>query len=370
MTKKEKINLQSGIINSIPARPHGRLLLSPRLGKTRIVIELIKKNKPLSILWVTPSAKLATVDIPEEFKTWKATKYLPRLKTITWASLGKLMGHYDLIVLDEDQYMTENNITGILSGVIKYNYIISMTGTNTKHEHKSELYKLLKLNTLHEVSINEAVNIGILSDYKVNVVEIDLNTDKTITAGTKEKPFLTSEKDNYNYIDRITNTSMYTNSPNAKFNILKRMRLVHNSVTKTNLAKYLVDNLKGRKLFFCSNIQQAEALSENTYHSKTNNVALNKFISGEIDTITMVNAGGTGFTYREIDHLVIVQSDSNKNGSVLQKVSRTLLEQKNYKATIWILCLRGTKDEQWVNAALESLDKDKIEFINSKNLKL
>lgn len=44
---------------------------------------------------------------------------------------------------------------------------------------------------------------------------------------------------------------------------------------------------------------------------------------------------------------------------------RSLLIQKNYKANIWILMLKGTKDEVWVNDALKHFDKDKIKVYGS-----
>lgn len=66
----------------------------------------------------------------------------------------------------------------------------------------------------------------------------------------------------------------------------------------------------------------------------------------------------------------MVQADSDKNGTTSQKIARTLLEQKNYKATIWVLCLVGTQDEKWIESALENFDKTKVEYIRYKNFKL
>lgn len=48
---------------------------------------------------------------------------------------------------------------------------------------------------------------------------------------------------------------------------------------------------------------------------------------------------------------------------------RTLLQQEDYQATIWIICLLGTQDEKWIESALERFDKSKVEYINYKNLK-
>ena len=104
MTNKEKSEIQKKIVDSLDLKPHGLLLLAPRIGKTRIIIDIIKKNNPKSILWVTPSAELATKDIPEEFSTWKAKKYVKNLQTSTWASLNKVKGDFDMIILDKSLF--------------------------------------------------------------------------------------------------------------------------------------------------------------------------------------------------------------------------------------------------------------------------
>lgn len=369
MTNKEKSRIQKEIVDSLDLKPTGRLLLAPRVGKTKLAIDIIKKNKPSSILWVTPSAELAEKDIPQEFETWKAKRYINKLTTVTWMSLDKITGHFDMIILDEEQFITENNYINLNTGDLSYDYLLSMTGTATKHESKLELYKDLKLEVLFDMSINEAVDVGLLANYTIKVLQVDMGTTKNVEAGNKENRFMTTEVAQYKYLDTVAQKAIFQRRKDATFKILARMRAVYNSKSKTEAAKYLMDNLSGRKLFFCSGINQAEYLCENTYHSKTDNTDLKKFMSGTVDNIAMVNAGGTGFTYKALDHLVMVQADSDKNGLTSQKICRTLLDQKDYEATIWMVCLMGTQDEKWIKSALENFDKDKIEYVNFKDLK-
>jgi len=368
MTDKERTELQNEIINGLSEFPVGRLLLAQRAGKSRIAVEIIKKSKPNSILWITPSTELATKDIPEEFIKWKASEYVDKLTTVTWMSLHKITGWYDIIILDEEQFITSNNAVNLLNGSLKGN-ILSMSGTKTEIGDKKLLLQSLGLKVLYKLDINKAVDIGLLANYKINVLDIPLNdTDKIIQGGNKQKPFMTTEKAHYAYIDKITRQSIYQNRADIKFRVLARRKAISDSISKDKVAKWLWNNLEGRKLFFCSSIKQANLITNQTYHSKTDGFYLQKFISGQIDEICMVNAGGTGFTYKDIDHLVIVQVDSDKNGNTVQKICRTLLAQPNYTAQIWILNLNGTQDEIWVNSTLSKLDREKIEYINSKTL--
>lgn len=371
MTKiinKEREELLKEIIDTSPLKPHGRYLLAPRFGKSRIAIELIKINKPKSILWVTPLAELAEIQIPEEFEKWKAKRFISKLTTVTWTSLNKMKGHYEMIVLDEEQFATENNLSSLLSSQLTYDYIISMTGTESKHDEKQNLYDKLKLKIIYEMSINEAVDIGILANYEIKVVEVPMSTEKNIEAGSKDKKFFTSEEKQYEYLDRMFKQSMFQKRKDMPFRMLQRMRAVYNSPAKQKVAEFLIKNLKGRKLFFCSSVKQAEKLSPYYYHNKTDGTHFRDFIDGKIDEITMVNKGGTGATYKAIDHLVLVQADSDKNGLTAQKICRTLLQQGDYQATIWIICLTDTQDEKWLESALERFDKSKIEYIRFKNL--
>lgn len=369
MTNKEKTQLQKELLDSLPLKPHGRLLLAPRMGKTKLVIDLIKKNNPKSILWVTPTAKLAEEDIPAEFVTWKAKRFLNRLRTVTWTSLNKIEGHYEMIVLDEEQFATKNNMQTLLDGALSYDYIISMTGTRTYHEDKKELYKALNLKVLFEVDINDAVDMGVLSNYEINIVEVMMSKEKNIEAGSKDKKFLTSEENQYRYLDKMAMQAIFQKRRDLAFRLTQRMRAVYDSPSKNEVAEFLMKHLPGRKIFFCSSQAQAERLSPNFYHGTSDNTALQKFVAGEVNEIAMVNKGGTGYTYKEIDHLVLVQADSDKNGLTTQKICRTLLAQKDYKATIWIICLLGTQDEKWIESALERFDKSKVNYINFKNLK-
>lgn len=373
MTNKEKSELQKEIVDSLNSNPHGRLLLAPRVGKTKIGIDIIKRDKPNSILWVTPSAELAETDIPNEFDTWKAKRFKKKLTTVTWMSLNKISGHFDMIILDEEQFATENNLEGLLmkpvAGGISYNNIITLTGTPTKHKDKIELYNQLNLKPLYTISINNAVNIGLLSNYTMNIVEVDMSDEKNIEAGSKDKKFMTSEKKNYEYLNRTAQQAIYQSRSDVGFRIMNRMRAIKNSPSKLNAAKHLVDTLDGRKLIFAGTIDQSSKLSDNLYNSKTDNKALKAFQAGETDELAMVNSGGTGFTYKEIDHLILVQSDSDKNGLTSQKLARTLLQQPNYQATIWIISLIGTQDEKWVESTLQNFDSEKINYLRFKNMK-
>lgn len=352
---KTKTEIQDEIVVNLPPNSHGILLLAPRVGKSRVTIQTIKKEKPKSILWVTPSIKLRDVDIPSEFKTWKAKTFLKKTKIICWSSLSKVKGKYDKIILDEYQYITEENVKSLLNGNIKYKSILALSGTHPKGEGKNEILKALKLEILEEIGIEEAVEQKLIADYTINILKVKVDSlRKDVRGGSKEKPFATTERKQYDYLTSvIANTS-------AKWAVMKRMRLIQNSISKEIAAKELISRLKGRKLIFAGSIAQAEKLSPYTYHSKTNSVNLDKFMEKENDTLCCVKAGGVGFTFKEVETCVIVQVDSDSTGATSQKLLRALLAQGDYKANIWIVCLMDTVDQNWLASTLLNFDSAKI----------
>lgn len=351
-TKEEE---QQIIIDSIPSRPHGLLLIAPRVGKTKIAISLIKRDKIKKVLWVTPSTKLRDVDLPEEFKKWKALKQLKSVTFICYSSLAKHVGKYDYIILDEYQSITEANWEPIFKGRIGYKNILGLSGTHPKDPIKQALLEILKLPIIYKMNIEKAINKNLISDYTIRVVNCSLNNvDKDIKAGNKVTTWYQTEKEAYSYLCKIVHQS---------FGGIRRMRFIYDSKTKEDTAKKLIAKLSGRKLVFCSSIAQSERLGKDkVYHSKTSKDMLNNFLEYEIDELYCVKAGGVGFTFKGIDHLVLIQTDSDKKGDTTQRISRALLSQEGYIGNIWIICLEDTKDKEWLQEALKEFDKDKIKY--------
>ena len=46
MDQKEKTKIQKEIVSCVPVNTHGRLHLAPRLGKTKIIIDIIVPHPP------------------------------------------------------------------------------------------------------------------------------------------------------------------------------------------------------------------------------------------------------------------------------------------------------------------------------------
>lgn len=369
MSVKNKI--QAKIVASLPNVSHGLLELAPRVGKTKIAIDTIKKEDCKSILWVTPSSLLRDKDLPSEVKLWWGKDYLNRFTFVTYAYLSKVTGDFDKIVLDEYQNVTEHNTKPIFEKEITFRSILGLSGTPPEHEEKLEIYKQLKLKPLYSITIDEAVELDILADYDITVVTCQTeHANKEIEVKTKAHNFKTTERKQYEFTDSRIRRMMFSGKEIPAFMFLQRMRLVHNSPTKLNVAKKLIKSLTGRSLIFASTIEQSTHLSKNLYNSKTNDEDLKKFTAKKLKTLACVNSGGVGFTFKSVDNFVIVQANSNKKGDVSQKIARSLLHQgDDYKANIYIICLEDTQDKAWVDKVLSSFNLDKVKYVSHLNFK-
>lgn len=357
----DKTEIQKQIVARLPTPPHGILNLAMRVGKTKIALDLIKKNNYKKVLWVTVSEDLRDKGLPEEFKKWGHQNM--DYTIVCWQSLHLVKGYFDIIILDEIQKATPANTLN-LKEALKYGCILGLTGTLPKDEEKLLIYRSLGLKPLITINIEEAVKLNLISNYRIKVVTTELNDiDKTIKGGSKKAPFLTTEKKNYDYLTKKIEELTTVRKPVPTFYYLNRARAIYNSPSKLKLAKYLIDNLEGRTLVFSGSIEMAEKLSNSTYHSKTDSIALEKFEREESNLLVCVNSGGIGRTFTNIDNLIITQVNSNKMGDSTQKAARALVPREGHIPNIYILCLEDTSDKKWVKNVLTDFDNSKITII-------
>lgn len=355
-----RTEIQDKIIEDLPIRPHGLLKYAPRVGKSRILCGTIQKNNPSEVLWVTESAQLRDVDIPNEIKQWIGKDWLLKIDTVCYQSLGNIEGSYDMIILDEYQNITELNTQNLLNGKIKYGYILGATGTHPKHFNKKQLLRQLNLQEIDNISIDEAVELNLIAPYKIITVPVKLdNIKKDILAGSKTNPFYQSEKASYDYLTKVIKKLDEENKPSL-FMRIKRKNLISKSKTKLENVERFLKTLQGRTIIFSIDTETSKKFSKNLYNSKTDNSALDAFMKEEINTLSLVNKGGIGYTYKNVQNFIITQVDTDKKGNTTQKIARSLLKQEGYTANIYIFYIQDTVDEEWMQKALEDFDPNNV----------
>ena len=374
LKKKDEIQLKS--LNLwVNNQCKGSLALATGTGKTKVallaidyLINTLGIKKP-NILLAVPTESLRDVNWLDEFVKWKVKKFYKFLDRNCYVSLKKIEGqHYDLVILDEIHNLTESNSEFFSQNT--FDRIIGLSATPPSDEIKKLLISM-HCPVIFEYKLETAIDDGVAAPYKINLVEIQLdNRDKYITSGTKLKPFMNTEYKQYAYLTKKISVMRYLRNANgAMFAQLNRLRFLGNLKSKTEVAKQILNKymVNDRSLIFCHGIDQANELCEHRFHSKTKDTDLKKLRLKQINRLSCVKALNEGENISDLDSAIIIQVNSVER-NLIQQLGRIVRFRKGHEATIWVLIAVDTQDEVWWKSCSENLDKQKITYINSKNL--
>lgn len=340
---------------------------------------------PPKILVVVPTEKLRDEGWPEEVKQWYGEEGMEMWKTcvkaVCYISLHKYQSeHYSLVVLDEVHWITP--LSALWFKQNTYEAIMGLTATSPDKNRDQEKYDIIKqfCPVIFSYSLDQGVEDGVVADFEINVVMVPLDDKaKVIPAGSKTKPFLTTESAHYDYLCKsIKKLYMLRNTPGQNvatvdkrimFETLRRTRFIYDLPSKTAMAKKLMDQMIGNKrtIVFCGSIKQSRILcGEEVFNSKDkSNGKFERFKAGEGSFLGVVNAANEGHNIKDLDQAIIVQVNSNER-HLVQRIGRTVRAREGHKAVVWILCSQGTMDESWVGKSLANFDQSKIRYWSHK----
>jgi superfamily II DNA or RNA helicase len=378
---KDEVQEEAGRILSLHA-DRGIVAMATGTGKSKVAINKIidyhGDNVDLRVLIVVPTEKLRDQNWKDEFYKWgESFLWNNNVERSCYASISKMEGEaYDLVILDECHNITPNNSSFFKNNTV--GSVIGLTATPPTDRIKQEVLKQLNLHVIYQVTLDQAVEWGLVSPYEITVIYTTLDTvRKNIPAGNKEKPFKQTEMDAYHYLTREINKISPSNT-NPKMLakrqtfIMKRMRFIYNLLTKTEAAKFILSKLIGeneRTLIFAGNIAQAETLCTDFFHSETNDEKYNLFLQESINVLSSVRSLNEGQNIPNLDNALIVQLNSNELHTI-QRIGRVVRYRNGHIAKVFIICAKGTVDEKWLASAISDLDHSNITYQNFSQLKM
>lgn len=339
----------------------GILEIAPRVGKTKITIDALNTTtKDIDVLIIAPRKEIFD-SWKVEFKKWGLRSNI-NVDFIWSNSLKKNTKTYHLIVADEIHSYNLNVMRLLMKEQNKGSRILALTGTldgNTQYLIESTL----KLSVLYSYSVSDAIKDGIVADYEIFCVGVDLdNSDKYILAGNEKNPFYQTELEAYTYWNNRYNTAKAKQKwSELQFLMSKRTNLIYNSVTKLLKTREIVAKLD-RCLIFTGRQEIADSLGEASYHSKSDKTTLDSFKNGTINKLSTIGKISMGVTILDLKVAVFNQLKSNENLAV-QQILRTMNVENNRKAVIYIIYLKNSQDFVWVKSALNGLDQSKIKWL-------
>ena len=344
---------------------YGILYLCPRFGKIRTSINILKEfpdNATVLIAYPDNKIKQSWLD---DFEVLNYEN--PNITFTTHLSLKKYANKlFDLIIIDEIHLLSEAQIDVCQELLTDNKKVLGLTGTLSR-DTKNALSDYLALNIVAEYPLERAIEEGIIVDYQITVVTTPLDNITKQMFGTKSK----TEKQQYDSYGWVIN-KMQSEYRDTMFLRLARMRLIQSSLAKKNLTKKLISKHQDeRMLIFCGVTKVADDLGIPSYHSKSSEKKMfNDFAEGKGNHMAVVKIGNTGVTYKPLNRVVINYFDSNSE-NLAQKIQRcTAMEYNNpdKKAQIYIISSNEQVELKWLQKSLEFFDREKIKFVDSRNL--
>jgi len=385
---ENKVKIQKETVEAwLKNEGYGCAELATGCGKTKIAIDCIQSIRHLylqenkgdpSILIVVPTEEMRDTDWPEEFKKWDTDS--SNIKFVCYAALLKeKLNKYQMIVYDECHRVTIPNLRK-LESLLEFPdkpYVLGLTATLPKVAYPDDMERVHLLKglfpTIYKVTTDEAVDLGLISDFEVHVLKFSLDsTNKNIKAGSKAKPFTTTELAHYKYLTRnLQIASMAAKADKRKEGfkfsaISARAQFLYNLPSKLRLANLCLEKItdaNSRTIVFAGSIEQANTLcGDKVYHSESSRDALDKFQKKEISLLGAVKALNEGKNLTEPDNALIVQVDS-VDRNLVQRIGRLVrvrYDNLSHKARIIILVAIDTADENWYTSAISDFDSRRI----------
>lgn len=390
-------------------------------------VELIKHNNRLALQWCTGLGKSKTAIMimnelgkyhskykvllvvaetahkdnwKKEFIKWGLQNYID-ITIECYASLKNYRNtEWDLIIFDEAHHLGSELRLDTLTDIKADNVLLlSATLPDQIIQILSIIYGKFMLS---KVSLKQAISWGILPKPKIYLIPLTL--DSTIPNciiseewGRSNKRIIIhcSLKDRWVYLknkiaypnvtlliqctqqqkyDYLTEQFEYwrmrffnTRNEAVKNKWLqagsKRKRFLGES--KTDIVKILLDNIKNKRyICFCSSIEQAEELGGNrAIHSKRTDSSniIKQFDNKEINSLFAVGMLQEGQNLQDIEAGVITQLDGQER-VFIQKFGRSLRAEDPIQ---FIFYYKNTRDEEYLNKALENVDREYVTTINN-----
>lgn len=362
-------------------------------GKSKAALDILKRhiqNLSDKILIVIPRLVLIN-SWKEEFTKWGMKKYLLSVEFVTYVSLPKKAGKWNMVIFDECHHLSERCREALESFDIDRSVLLSAT---VKNSIKWELKDIFENLYSYKITMKEAIDNEILPDPQVFLIPLSLETripTESIWKNPKGKeptlevswanrwPALRQKyqkvriyctewqyyTDLSSQIDWWKSKYMRTRNEAFKNKWLKLAgdRLKWLSDKKVDFVSRILWLIRGhRTLTFCNSIEQTEELGSYCINSKNKESAniLKAFNEGRIDHITACNMLNEGMNL--VNCQIGIYNNLNSSEIIVkQRLGRIL---RHEKPVIIIPYYKDTREQELVDKMLEDYNPDLITVLD------
>lgn len=379
---KEILELSNTYKNLLIELPTG-------FGKSKLALDILKEHIETinqKVLIVVP--RLVLIDTwKEEFEKWGMRTYLLSVEFVTYISLPKVAGNWDMVIFDECHHLSERCREALESFKITRSILLSATvKKSVKWELKGTFQNLFS----YKINMKEAIDNEVLPDPRVFLIPLSLETNiptesiwknprgkepalevswanrwAAIRQKTQKVRIYCTEWQYYTdmstQVDWWKSKYMRTRNEAFKNRWLKLAgdRLKWLSDKKVDLVSRILWLIRGhRTLTFCNSIEQTEELGSYCINSKNKESAniLKAFNEGRIDHITACNMLNEGMNL--VNCQVGIYNNLNSSEVIVkQRLGRIL---RHEKPVIVIPYYKDTREQELVDKMLEDYNPDLI----------
>ena len=360
MNKSKRDVIQEKIENIIIENNcNGIILSSVRSGKTKMILTSIKKHsedKDITIFLGYPQ-----IDIKVSWENeMKRLNYYPKIIYSTFISLEKnIINGLDYYVFDEAHSIPPDNILPIVSKIVKNNDKVILASGTYSEDTLLNLKFSTGLQQIVDYSTDDAINDGIVNNFKVEVHLFKLDNTKSVQFGGLKKWYSTDYRECLRMSKKIDNSFGQDKMMAALF----RMKMINSCQSLIrNVQQWIKDNPDKRFILFTGDEKVGMNYNIPMFNSKSkNNDVLKDFQEYRSNSLCLIKKGGTGVTYEGLDTILI--TDINSNSETLeQRCGRSLLFEEGKESTVHIFCSTEEFQLNWLNKSLSSINSNRINY--------
>lgn len=301
---------------------------------------------------------------PTQFAEWGRMHHVVVKNRIAcYRSFSKIKGqHFGLGIFDEFQHITEDSFQIFQNNT--FDGILILTATMPKDKDKQKMIQMLTYGRRLIIKADQAIDAGIVNDFEVNVMWITLD-DSPENKFKMFKNTNTLYTERSGYLKHCGIITMAKRSGNGKWiqsASINRMRYLGACKSKTLAAKYIQRQFQKKGLRFitiASSIEQTHELSDQVFHSQTDDRWYNAFMKNETDHLVSVNMIKEGENFENLGRCLYIQVNRNP-GDFDQVTGRTMRLPPGQLAKMIVIGVKGTQDETAVAEALANVDPKRI----------
>lgn len=358
----------------------GSIIAGTGFGKSRCAILaiglVIRKYEGKGLLLV-PTTQLQD-QFKLEFIKWGYEDVLDNVDILCYQSAHKIVDtHYSIVVCDEVHLglspvyrkFFENNT---------YDRLLCMTATLPEEAEYRELLINLAPISYH-ISLDSCVALGLVAPYDVYCIPVDMTAEEAATYKKANNLFVHAKYrlgqfDAFNNAQAILANKMPGDKAAAAMfykAIKDRKEVVQHATIKLDAAQKIAENYKSKKVLVFSGTNSftddmAKTLGGLSYHSGKSKAMreriLQKFKNGENTILCSTKALNQGFDVADSEVGIIAGLDS-KTLPMIQRVGRLLRLSENKVGKIFILYVRDSQEQKWLENAVSKLNN--VQWLNS-----